>query len=223
MSKKGFFVAIIGIDGSGKTTLCKNLLSDYEFQEKFNFRYRYVRYIPLILKPALRIIQFYIESLSTNSHYGGVQKEKKRKMIIDHPFLLYIYYNLMLVDYYFQILVKVSIPLFLGKNIICDRYVYDTIITDIAAERETTLDEILMNYSWLIKKSPKPDIVFMIDIKEDIAYKRKDDIESIRYLVERRDLYLQLAKRKRFNILEGKIDKESILFKVKKEIEGCLL
>ena len=51
---------------------------------------------------------------------------------------------------------------------------------------------------------PKPDIVFLLDIPEEIAYERKDDVPSIEYLSDRRSIYLDVAERSGMRVLDGR-------------------
>ena len=41
---------------------------------------------------------------------------------------------------------------------------------------------------------PEPNLVFLADVPEEIAYQRKDDVPSIEYLKERRQRYLRIQK-----------------------------
>ena len=57
-------------------------------------------------------------------------------------------------------------------------------------------------YRWL-RIFPQPDLTFLLDLDENIAFSRKNDVSSIEYLKERRGLYLDLASRFGFTILDG--------------------
>ena len=50
---------------------------------------------------------------------------------------------------------------------------------------------------------PRPDITFLIDLPEEIAFSRKDDILTIEHLKERRSLYKGLAKLMNMRVLDG--------------------
>ena len=100
----------------------------------------------------------------------------------------------MLTDHIIQINLKIRILLLLEKCVICDRYIHDTVITDISAN--LGYDSVQSNI--LIKKTlslvPKPDLIFYIDIPEEIAYSRKDDVPHINYLQVRKKLYDDLER-----------------------------
>ena len=112
----------------------------------------------------------------------------------------------MLFDYYLQLLYKIEVPLLLNKNVVCDRYIYDTIITDIAIDMGYSEDEIFNLIERCLSILPTPDIVFLIDIPEEVAYNRKDDVPAIGYLRDRRKYYLSVADK--FNMIKIEGDKE---------------
>ena len=74
----------------------------------------------------------------------------------------------------------------------CDRYIHDTVITDISANLgyDSVQSNILIKTLSLV---PKPDLIFYIDIPEEIAYSRKDDVPHINYLQVRKKLYDDLG------------------------------
>ena len=54
--------------------------------------------------------------------------------------------------------------------------------------------------------------------KEEIAFKRKDDVPSIDYLKEKREIYLNIAKDLKMNILDGSLPKDEVREKLKKKV-----
>ena len=109
----------------------------------------------------------------------------------------------MLLDYSLQVFLKVRLPLFLGRNIICDRYLYDTVITDLAPDMGYAEDRIIALLTSMLRFFPKPDTTFLIDLREEIAYQRKDDIPSLEYLKERRNTYLNIGRKHNMVVLDG--------------------
>ena len=65
------------------------------------------------------------------------------------------------------------------------------------------MEEVLDRFSRLL---PRPELVFVMDVPEEIALQRKCDIPSIDYLKERRRLYLHLARKNKAVILDGTKD-----------------
>lgn len=99
----------------------------------------------------------------------------------------------MFIDYYLQVLFKIVIPIVRNEVVVCDRYIYDIMIN------------VAINYKWSsvslaqrfqrfpLRIFPKPDKIFLIDVSEEIAFKRKNDISSVNYLIDRRNLYKYLS------------------------------
>ena len=199
--KKGIFICFAGIDGSGKTTLANALVDAFK-NSAIKYKYVYNRYRPVMLKPFLILARsLLLPGKDTFKDYTE-DSDAKRK-IFKNRILSSIYQSLLLLDYSIQIFIKVAFPLSLGRNIVCDRYVYDTICTDLAVD----LDYSVQETKWILEKCiilfPRPDVTFLVDVPEEIAYTRKNDIPSIDYLKERRKIYLSIAKEHDMIILNG--------------------
>lgn len=170
--------------------------------EGTRWKYVYARLDPFLLKPFIiighRLILGKKNIFEDYAEYSGT----KRRAIRDNP-LSVVYQWLLLLDYSIQVLVKVKVPLILGSSIICDRYVYDTVATDLAVDFGYSDKKIQQTLRRLLRLFPKPQLVFLVDVPEEVAYRRKDDIPSIDYLRERRRVYLAMAQDFRFVVLDG--------------------
>jgi thymidylate kinase len=199
--KKSTLICFTGIDGSGKTTLARALVAGLE-TKGFGTRYVYGRLQPIILWPVFlvgRVLLLHRKDMYRD--YVGYSQAKKG--LLENRVLSAVYECLVLFDYFFQVTMKIRLPLAIGRDIVCDRYVYDTVITDLAVDLnypQWRIDKALRRYLWLF---PKPDLVFLIDVPEGIANQRKDDVPSVKYLEERRKLYLQVGHEHGMTILDG--------------------
>lgn len=212
---KGKLVCFIGIDGSGKTSLAKSVVKDLK-NNGIECNYCYGRYKPLISKPVVMIGKTLFlrnEDVRKYNSYSAT----KRRLAKKYNVLMSVYYNMILIDYAFQIFVKIIVPRLLGKTIICDRYVYDTVINDMPRSSDD-LKTIKMLVNRCLRIAPEPDIKYFIDIDEGVAYKRKNDTPSINYLIERRMLYKLLACEYKMTVLDGTSDFQLLNSKVVERI-----
>lgn len=221
MKRKSLFICFTGIDGSGKTTLAKFLAQNLQ-QEGIKATYVYNRYTPILLRPVMLIgkLLFFRDKdfYRDYSEYSSTKKNASKK----HPALARLYQYLLLYDYFFQIVFKIKLPLLLGKNIICDRYIYDTIITDLSVDfnySEETTKKSLIKISSLF---PTPDVIFLIDLPEEIAFRRKSDVPSLMYLKDRRKTYLYLSEEIRAILLDGSLPLDKLKCIVRDNILGGL-
>jgi thymidylate kinase len=114
-----------------------------------------------------------------------------------------LYIGLMIFEYLLELIFKIVIPYKLGFSIIADRYVYNTIINDIAIDMElspTDTINLLGKFWFLI---PRPDITFLVKVPEHVAIKRKNDIPSLSYLKIRNNYYDELILSEQFVVLDG--------------------
>lgn len=204
MFKKNIFICFIGIDGSGKTTLAKTLAESMNNNGNKS-KYVYNRSMSIITKPITEIGKLlFLRRRNIFSNYK--EYSDKKRALFKHRNFCEIHRNVLLFDYFIQTVIKIKIPLWIGKSVICDRYVYDTIITDFAAYTNYSIDEVKKILDIWLNLFPKPDLVFLIDVPEEIAFKRKNDTPSIEYLKERRYIYLDVGKEYRMIILDGSRD-----------------
>ena len=216
---KAKLICFAGIDGSGKTTLAKELVKMMN-ERGVHYKYVYGRLEPFVLKPFIsigrRIFLRGKDMFEDYTKYSSVKNNAMKR----HSFLFTVYRYILLFDYFLQLLFKIRVPLMLGKNIVCDRYVYDTVITDLSVDMNYSNTEIKN----LIKKcfyiAPKPDLVFLIDLPEEVAFQRKDDTPSIEYLKERRNIYLEVGKEERMMVLDGSRSLDELKGLIRKEVFG---
>ena len=217
LKKRGIFICFAGIDGSGKTTL-SNLVVTLLEERGIKSSYVYNRYLPLILKPFMIIGEKVF--LHKNDFFGDYNdySETKKAKTKRYPFLANIYQTILIIDYSFQILFKIKIPMLLGKNIICDRYIYDTIVTDLSVDFNYSEEKIERISRHVGKLFPKPDIVFFVDVPEEVAFSRKDDVPSIQYLRDRRHIFAKVASIFNMKKLDGTKKIEELLIDIRNEI-----
>lgn len=221
MKSKGFLICFTGMDGTGKTTLSKELVKSLK-ERGIECKYVYARLTPIISKPFMLIGRLvFLRGRNMFENYSDYSNTK-RTAIERNSFLSRIYQQILLFDYFFQVFFKVKVPLIFNKNIVCDRYVYDTVITDLSVDMNYSKDRVIDMLDNLLRIFPEPDTTFLIDVPEEIAYQRKDDTPSIEYLRERRDTYLNVGRECKMVILNGSKKLEELQCMIEEEMEKCL-
>ena len=193
-------ICFIGIDGSGKTTLAE-LLSCELKNQNILCHFCYGRYVPFLSKPFMLMGKYLFlhgENVSDNRSYST----RKKTNANNHKFLTKLYNSLVLCDYYLQFFFKIYIPLKCGAVVVCDRYVYDTVINDLSRATDD-FDGIYNMVEDCFKAIPRPDLIFYVRVPEDIAYSRKKDTPSLDYLVERSLIYEYLQTQYKMVTLDG--------------------
>jgi thymidylate kinase len=186
-------ISFIGIDGSGKSTLAKEVFEELR-KSKCKTRLVYGRYQPLIVKYIMVVGRklFLDNNKNTVMNYD-MYLENKQHIFQKNAIITKLYIKLIIFEYYLQLLVRIILPYKLGYTIISDRYVYDTVINDIAIDLRLSVHEAELIIKGFWKYIPRPDITFLVQVPEEIAIKRKTDIPSLSYLKIRNNFYRNIA------------------------------
>jgi len=198
--KSGSLICFTGIDGSGKTTLAKEI-NQYLNNQGFKSVYVYGRIYPFFSRLLMGIGRIFILKKKKSdifADYDTYISTKQKKL--NHSLLGKIYVSTMLLEQIFQIYIKIVPRLLLGRIILCDRYIFDTVITDLAVDFRYTNEDVTRQIKFLLYFVPKPDLIFFLDIDEETAFSRKNDIPDIRYIVDRKKVYI--SQLDSFNIMK---------------------
>jgi len=194
------FICFIGIDGSGKTTLAKQIVKTLT-NKGIKVKYTWSRFEPWISKPFIYLAKiFFLNKDNMNLNYK--QYSATRKNLFKNNILYSVYLVLTIPDLIIQNIIKIGIPIMMGRYVVADRYIYDTIV-DIAFDRKFDINNIMRLLKALLYLLPKPQIIFLLDVDEEIAFKRKKDIPSLEYIKDRRTLYNTIGKEIRAVKLDG--------------------
>ncbi|NPV51549.1 MAG: thymidylate kinase [Candidatus Methanofastidiosum sp.] len=221
-SSEKFLISFSGIDGAGKTTHAKYIRQVLR-KHGIECDYVYGRLEPFILKPFIMIgRRIFLKERDMFKDYRGYSYGKRKK-IKDHPLLFKIYYFIMLLDYLIQLFLRVKIPSVMGHNIVCDRYIFDTVINDFAVDMNYSNKKMKKEIEKFFRFFPKPTLSFFIDVPVDIAFKRKNDIPSLKYLEERAMRYRFIASEYDMIIVDGSKDLEKIKRFIKKKVSESVV
>jgi thymidylate kinase len=205
--RRGFLISFIGVDGSGKTTLANAVLAALR-DRGVKCEYVWGRFGSVLVDRVVAISKRLVFHQKDNRN-GTERFLKTKSWVFKNRFTASFYALFVTADYFWQILFKLWVPHICGRNIICDRYVYDAII-DLAVDlgySTKTYSTLLAGYLRLV---PKPDLAFLISVPEQLAYERKDDIPSLEYLRRRKELYDHVAGQYDFVVLDGSLSSEEI-------------
>jgi len=206
--KEALIVCFTGMDGTGKTTLAKSLK---ESMKNTGISCKYIwggwrGFESFLFSPITKIIRNNRESK------GGA---RMRGASIQNN-LLFTYAAWL--DYFLRIFPNLLVSLYKYDLIILDRYIYDVAIGfSINTQKEG--EKLLRRFFNIF---PKPDITFLIDVPEEVAYTRKDDIPSVEYLYQQKRIYSKLLKKEDAKVLDGLKDTEELLDIVFKDVKEVL-
>jgi thymidylate kinase len=206
-------ICFIGVDGVGKTTISKKLVEILR-KNGINSVYSYGRVVPVCSRMVIWLGRrlFLGKSKGKNSDYLSYNVEKKK--LIRNGASARIYEFSILFDQIFQNYVKITPLVFSKKVVVCDRYIYDVVITDLAVDFDLTNEQVLHFTDTLSQIVPKPDLIFFIDAPEEIAFKRKHDTPHLDYLRTRRKIYQAFSRSKSLVTLDGTKSIDSICAEV---------
>jgi len=208
-NKNKKIIYILGIDGSGKTTLSKTL-TQYFKVKNLKVEYIYARHFPILLMP-FKIIgkKAVLKNLDEFNQYDAYKK-RKNHFFLKYRFLSYIYCFLWLTDYTIVTWLRV-LPKYIFNNfIIIDRYFLDTIVN--LSESIMLNDNEMLTLSNILKLFfPKPTMYLFLKVSPEIAFNRKSDIQSLSYLIERIRRYNSLSKEYNFIEINGELEQDIVL------------
>jgi thymidylate kinase len=201
-------IYIAGIDGSGKTTLAKNLETTLQKKDS-RVRYFYARHFPILMKP-LKILArgTLLRRTSEFGNYEGYVATKKSQSH-KHRWLARVYAFAWLLDYCVITYVRLLPHMIARHTLILDRYFFDVAI-NISITLDMSEDEFLRLLDATAKLYPSPDAVFFLDLPAEVAFRRKTDIQSVQYLEERRERYLSLVKKHHWIIVDACASPEQV-------------
>lgn len=173
-------ISISGVDGSGKTTYGKAL---YDILVLCELRTCFIWSrvgSSSFLKPFTKIGKIIYKVKKRNlvskhsENYEG-SEERRKVLFVKSSILRILGLFMLLVESLWQYSLKVRLLLFLNKVVICDRYIYDTLV-DVITRYGLNLDSL---EGRLFKKivtacAPTPDIAYVLNVDFDDACNRKN-------------------------------------------------
>jgi len=169
-------ITLMGNDGSGKTTIAKDLVrifKDLGYEVIYKHEYNYT-----ILRFLFRIIG--MEKIETERK-KMLNENRKSLQYYLWPFLVWL--DVCLSYFYFNFIKRKSI-------VILDRYLFDHFMSF------KKLGYLMSPSEWLFMHSPKPDAILLLWVEPQIAYLRKQRAHTykIDFYIQQTKEYLNLSK-----------------------------
>ena len=189
-------IIFCGLDGSGKTTQAKKLLSYLE-SKKISSEYVWLRYPNFFSLPFAAFLRLF-----GISGYP-IPEEKKIKGLDNlstHKNLKKLWIWSLYNDFKFMCWKKISTPIKKKKILILDRFVIDTAVElAINTDQDDNFDSISKKF---FKFIPNNSVIFFLDIDPKISYERNHE-EDLITLQKKRKIYQKICKSLNISIIDG--------------------
>ncbi len=216
-------LVLSGLDGSGKSTQTA-LLAERLRAEGVRAQAVWNRWDPRISAPFIRTARKYLRARERvgDGDYRSFTEAKRRRMKSGWKRSLWQF--MVWSEYALQVHGRLFLHLLRGTKVICDRYVYDTLI-DIAINFSVPAEDLeeLTNHP-LLSFFPKPGLVIFIDIDPLVGAGRKSDGTPAAYLADRRAYYTAMARILRAPLVDGSAPVESVsrtIWELTREWRSC--
>jgi thymidylate kinase len=196
--KRGLFVCFAGLDGSGKTSHSKflsNFLSKRGYVVNYTWSGTQPLFSYLFYGFTLLLGYWTRKGVHKNGYVSPLENVPTQLKKVFEPLLLLFHF----MDFQIYCLIKIRFPLFFGKIVITDRYIYDLISgsTDLNSGKKDYL-------KFLLKTVPEPDLKILLDAPEEfISARRGTPINIIR---QKRMNYSLLTRAMNFLIFDTSND-----------------
>lgn len=225
-------ICFTGIDGSGKTLQARRLVerlnaAGYPAQYAWTGGRAYLTR-PLIwlakrlLKaPKLGRASSAPQSVGTSnaryrSYLGATSK------LLKYRWLRAIWRQVSLVEHTGEIFATVLPHLLRGRIVVCDRYIYDSLlgIAVLAGADARSIPRMMRLPR--IYAVPQPDAWFLIDLPAEVAFSRRTDVVDVEFLERRVPLYRAMADTLGMQRIDGTATPDAIAEAVWQQVEPLL-
>jgi thymidylate kinase len=211
-SQSSFFIALSGLDGSGKTTQTEMLLNVFG-QTDIKTKYIWKRMNDSLFTRAFNTFgrmltgkkKAHSESTGGKKSTGNAGKDIIRKNALIGLIWKWVIF-LELVSYYNF---KLRWLFFSRKVVICDRYIDDAIV-ELSVMYGRDFSKTF--FARLLRSlSPKPDLQLFVDVPIEEIFRRNSDIEEGREFLENSRIYFDsVHNESNIKIINGSRSKENI-------------
>ena len=182
-------ICLIGIDGSGKTTHARKIIA--QLQTK-GYSCKYVWFgAPYLISFEFMILCRTLGLTKTHSlpqklSYSEHQYYRNKAITQIWPWIRFL-------DLVVLVSLLVNLPRTRGFAVVCDRFVHDNLVEIMIDIRDCNLHKKMVG-KLILRLCPIQSKVFLLDVNEEFAFKRKFDLPNFNYLVKRRQMYKSMAE-----------------------------
>lgn len=178
MMTKGKFIVVLGVDGTGKSSITKQLVELYKEEGR---KVIIEHWRPNLLPPLKKKRDIYTD-INNNSKEINEITLKKRVVSL----FRYVYY---IIDFILGYIFKVKKQVNQGSIFIIERYYFDNLINP---ERYKFYNDLLGKIAFKFIK--RPDNLILVTCNSEVAYKRKKEL-SINELDYTQNKYIHFLKK----------------------------
>ncbi len=211
--QRGMVISLCGIDGSGKTVHSRALSRAFETSE-IKTRIYWSRFGSSASKDDS------LPGKNGNRHSDIAASLSRRRQKLQNPLARFGWLTLNMTKYVFRCIWKVGIPRLLGRVVICDRYIYSTMVEIEASMPDTS--RWTRRAEWLLTHlCPRPHVAWLLDVPPDIGVVRQADengsTAAEEELARHRSRFQSLASAYGLRVLQTRTELESSTSRVVRE------
>ena len=196
-------VAFSGIDGSGKTTLAKLLL---ESLRKNGMIVDYVwcrhesRNLSMLVRVMKRLTKDNADEGSNEMQYSDLKSRFLSRQIVKTVYKTFVF-----LDYLIEVNLRVKKRMKSVDFLIVDRYILD-VAADVISECRMGEAEANSYLQLLSRSMPPANVTLIVLVPLKVAFERKNDIVSEKYLSDRLEAYKRLRLSSAVHEIDGTFD-----------------
>ncbi len=219
-----------GIDGSGKTSQAVRLIEHLRAQGhdvtyvwaggRTNLTTPFIRFSKRLLRAPKLTSKTTKNSVKTAKQYSNYLSSARRVLGWSVVWKLWLRFTLL--EHTKKIHQMFSPHLAANRIIVCDRYIYDSVINTafLAGLDPKKLPRLLQQKS--ITSVPVPIKCFYLDVPAEVAYQRKNDIVALQEIAPRVPLYDITASTLKMEVIDGTATQDEIAQFIQNSVDSLL-
>jgi len=219
-----------GIDGSGKTSQATRLIEHLRAQG-YDVTYVWAGGRTNLTSPFIRLSKYLLRApkltSSTAKNSKKTAKQYKNylssaRRVLGWSVVWRLWLRFTLVEHIKKIHQLFSPHLAAKRIIVCDRYIYDSVINTafLAGLDPAQLPPLLQQAS--ITRVPVPAKCFYLDVPAEVAYQRKNDIVALQEIAPRVPLYQITASTLGMEVIDGTATQDEIAQLIQSSVDKLL-